>query len=181
MQDKYKAPVIVWLAGGPGTSALFSQFMAHGPIRIENDSFERRELHWALNHHVIYIDNPVGAGFSFTNDSEGYCTNESMAPWISELLEYYRVLVYNGQLDIIIPYPGTVDFIRHLNFSGAEEYEKASRNVWRVNGDVAGYVKQAGKLTEILVRNAGHMVPLDQPEWARDMITRFTYNRSFIN
>ncbi|XP_063368693.1 vitellogenic carboxypeptidase-like [Cydia amplana] len=75
--DKDQAPVLVWLQGGPGGSSLFGLFCENGPITEENGQFVPRRYHWALNHHVIYIDNPVGAGFSFTNDTNGYCTDET--------------------------------------------------------------------------------------------------------
>ncbi|KAL3269771.1 hypothetical protein HHI36_008831 [Cryptolaemus montrouzieri] len=101
---------------------------------------------------------------------------KSVAPWISELLSYYRVLTYNGQLDIIIAYPLTVNYLRHLNFSAADEYRSAKRYEWIVDGSIAGYVKEAGNLTEVLVRNSGHMVPVDQPEWALDLISKFVRN-----
>lgn len=102
---------------------------------------------------------------------------QSVAPWISELLNYYKVLIYNGQLDIIVAYPLTVNFLQNLNFNAAAEYKTAKRYVWYVDYDLAGYVKQAGNLTEVLVRNAGHMVPSDQPKWALDLISRFINNK----
>lgn len=104
---------------------------------------------------------------------------QSVAPWISELLSHYRVLIYNGQLDIIVAYPLTLNFLQKLSFSGADEYKTAARYRWMVGTDIAGYVKQAGNLTEVLVRNAGHMVPADQSQWAFDMISRFTSNKPF--
>ncbi|CAH1640918.1 unnamed protein product [Spodoptera littoralis] len=367
------APVIVWLQGGPGATSLYGLFTENGPIRVRRNKFERRKYNWAVSHHIIYIDNPVGTGFSFTNDSRGYCTDEtqvgeqlystliqffqlfpelqqnkffvtgesyggkyvpalaytihkknptaklkinmkgiaignglsdpehqlvygkylyqiglidsngaklfeeyenktknfirqgkwddafatfdtllngdmidgksiftnltgfnfyfnflhtkdytqfedfgpmlqksavrkmihvgdlpfhngtevekhlkqdvmkSVAPWISELLDHYYVVVYNGQLDIIVAYPLTENYLKNLNFTGAEDYKTAKRYVWKVDGEVAGYVKQAGKLVEILVRNAGHMVPGDQPKWALDLITHFTHEKMFYN
>lgn len=105
---------------------------------------------------------------------------QSVAPWISDLLSKYRVLVYNGQLDITISYPATVNYLQNLDFDAADEYEKADRHQWWVGDDVVGYVKQAGNLTEVLVKNAGHMVPNDQPGWAFDLITRFTYRKPFF-
>ncbi|XP_063388594.1 venom serine carboxypeptidase-like [Cydia fagiglandana] len=75
--DKDQAPVLVWLQGGPGASSLFGLFCENGPITEQNGQFLPRHYHWALNHHVIYIDNPVGVGFSFTNDTNGYCTDET--------------------------------------------------------------------------------------------------------
>lgn len=104
---------------------------------------------------------------------------QSVAPWISELLSNYRVLIYNGQLDIIVAYPLTLNYLQNLNFSAAEEYKSAQRYQWYVGDDLAGYVKQAGNLTEVLVRFAGHMVPRDQPKWAFDLISRFTSNKPF--
>lgn len=105
---------------------------------------------------------------------------QSVAPWVIELLSHYPVLIYNGQLDIIVAYPLTVNYLNNLKFSAADEYKTAKRYVWRVDGEVAGFAKHAGNLTEVLVRNAGHMVPTDQPKWAFDLITRFTHRKSFV-
>lgn len=104
---------------------------------------------------------------------------QSVAPWISELLGHYRGLIYNGQLDIIVAYPLTLNYLQNLKFSAADEYKKAQRHLWYVDQELAGYAKVAGNLTEVLVRNAGHMVPGDQPKWALDLITRFTRNKKF--
>lgn len=105
---------------------------------------------------------------------------QSVALWIAELLGQYRMLIYNGQLDIIVAYPLTINYLQNLNFDGADEYKNAVRHKWLVAGNVAGYVKQAGNLTEVLVRNAGHMVPMDQPQWALDLITRFTHHKPYF-
>lgn len=368
-----EAPVIVWLQGGPGATSLYGLFTENGPLRVRKGKFERRKYTWALSHHIIYIDNPVGTGFSFTKNDKGYCTDEkqvgeqlystiiqffqlfpelqgnkffvtgesyggkyvpalaytihkknptaalkinmkgvaignglsdpehqllygkylnqiglidwnqakvfeeyenktkeyiqqqnwdkafetfdtllngdmiggksiftnmtgfnfyfnylhtkdytefedfgpmlqkgsvrkaihvgklpfndgkvveqhlkqdvmkSVAPLISELLDHYYVVIYNGQLDIIVAYPLTVNYLRNLKFTGSEDYKTAKRYQWKVDGEVAGYVKQAGKLVEIMVRNAGHMVPGDQPKWALDLITRFTHEKTFYH
>lgn len=102
---------------------------------------------------------------------------KSVAPWISELLHNYRVLFYNGQLDIIIGYPSTVNFLQKLHFNGAAQYKTAQRIQWHVGNGLAGYITKGGNLTEVLVRNAGHLVPADQPEWAFDLISKFVQNR----
>lgn len=359
-----KAPVLLWLQGGPGGSSLFGLFAELGPLIAKKDGFALRKYHWALNYHLIFIDNPVGTGFSFTNNELGFCTNEkcvasglystmqqfftlfpnlrsndfyltgesyagkyipsfameiheqnangkeekinlkgcaigngycdpinqmdygsylyqhgllddnqrilftryqdkisqlirseswveadllmdklmdgdvsntsyfkmftgfdnyynflhvknvydttnlmkllqndnirqsvhvgglqyhdgkevaihlaydmmkSVASDVSTLLSHYKMVFYNGQLDIVVAYPLTESFLRNLNFSSSEEYKTAPRAIWKVGKDIAGYVKKAGNLTEVLVRNAGHMVPMDQPKWAFDLITR---------
>ncbi|GBP23881.1 Venom serine carboxypeptidase [Eumeta japonica] len=364
------APVLLWLQGGPGATSLFGLFTEIGPIIAEENKFSVREINWALKFHLIFIDNPVGTGFSFTSDSKGYCRDQdcvahdlynsltqffqlfpqlknndfyiagesyagkyipalatkiheenknskkinligmamgnafcdpinqleygkylyqiglldykqkkifetkekeikaqikkmnwgmadvlldylmdgqftnyslfktytgfnyyynylqsemnmtdiiifanllskdhirhavhvgnqpfgtgdeveinlaydilkSVAPLISKLLSHYKILFYNGQLDISVAYPLTENFLKKLNFSSSEQYLSAQRHIWRVSGEIAGYVKSAGNLTEILIRNSGHMVPHDQPKWAYDMITRFVQKKKF--
>lgn len=360
-----KAPVALWLQGGPGGSSLFGTFAENGPFSITKDlKLARRSHYWSQQLNMIYIDNPVGTGFSFTDIDIGYATNEaevgtdlyaalvqffqlfpeyqshdffitgesyagkyipalghtihknnpgaqvrinlvgmaigdgwidprnmmvysdylfqhgliddnttaamkmleqqtvqlidekkfheaaivndkimelmvnvsgpidqydfleagndpdmamdiagyldqtyvrkslhvgkrnfseggkvaeylyddvpqSVAPWLGELLDEYRVLLYNGQLDIIVAYPLTVNFIKNLNWTGTQEYLTAPRKLWWVGNELAGYTKSAKNLTEILVRNAGHMVPANQPIWALDLITRFTQHIPF--
>ncbi|KAF7288073.1 hypothetical protein GWI33_000127 [Rhynchophorus ferrugineus] len=100
----------------------------------------------------------------------------SVAPWISELLSYYRILIFNGQLDIVVGYALTANYLQKLNFSSVAEYKTADRYVWEVNDRVAGYVKTAGNLTEVLVRDASHMVPVEQPDAAYDLLYKFVRN-----
>ncbi|PSN57995.1 hypothetical protein C0J52_08092 [Blattella germanica] len=104
---------------------------------------------------------------------------KSVKPWVEVLLEHYRVLIYNGQLDIIVAYPLTLGFLNALEWSGSEKYKTAPRVQWHVDVDIAGYAKTVGNFTELLVRDAGHMVPTDQPKWAFDLINRFTANKPF--
>ncbi|KAE8573737.1 venom serine carboxypeptidase [Halyomorpha halys] len=104
---------------------------------------------------------------------------QSVKPWIEELLEEYRILFYNGQLDIICAYPLTLNVLQHLKWSGATQYKSEPRKHWYVDGELAGYSKTVKGMTEVLVRNSGHIVPNDQPEWALDMIIRFVFNKPF--
>lgn len=104
---------------------------------------------------------------------------QSIAPLLVDLLSQYRVLIYNGQLDIIVAYPLTENFLKNLQWSGAKKYAKAPRKLWTVGNKLAGYAKIVDNLIEVLVRNAGHMVPSDQPKWALDLITRFIRNKKF--
>lgn len=52
---------------------------------------------------------------------------QSVAPWVSELLSNYRVLIYNGQLDIIVAYPLTENYLANLKFAGSDQYKNAQR------------------------------------------------------
>lgn len=107
----------------------------------------------------------------------------SVKPWFTALLEKYKVLLYSGQLDVIIPYTFTENFIDSLNWSGARALADAPRQIWRApggGGDIYGYVRQVANFTEVMVRNGGHILPYDQPEASYDMITRFIDGKPFV-
>ncbi|XP_054283987.1 venom serine carboxypeptidase-like [Macrosteles quadrilineatus] len=372
-QNNASAPVILWLQGGAGATSLYGLFAEHGPFSIKKKhGLKLREYTWTHDHNVIYIDNPVGTGFSFTNDNgyvrnetqvgqhlyvalyqffqvfpeyknndffvtgesyagkyvpavcdtihtmnkrtinkinlkglaigNGFCDPEHMMqygnrlyqiglldsngrdfflkkeqdivksiqqknwesafnqydallmgdltngtsifktltgfsfyfnflynqdystygdmgrflslvnirknlhvgnakfnvqsvdveknliedfmqsakPTIEKLLNAdYRVLLYNGQLDIIVAFPLTESFVDALNWNGAQDYRVAPRKPWFVGNELAGYSRVAKNLNVLLVRNAGHMVPMDQPKWSVDFITRFTRGKPF--
>jgi len=104
---------------------------------------------------------------------------QSVKPLVEDLKDHYRVMIYNGQMDIIIAWPLTENFITSMKWSKGSNYTGTPRTLWHVGGELAGYVKQVGDFTQVLVRNAGHMVPYDQPKWAFDLINRFTSGKKF--
>merc|ERR1719331_2192022 len=67
------APVVIWLQGGPGGSSMFGALKLHGPVITtvdENNQLsgvEKNPYSWGRKHNMLYIDNPVGAGFSFSD------------------------------------------------------------------------------------------------------------------
>ena len=86
------------------------------------------------------------------------------------------VLLYNGQFDFIVAPATTEIMLQATNWSGLRLYQASPRSIWRIpsdEADVAGYVREALGLTQIIVRQAGHITPADQPARAYDMITRF--------
>ncbi|ALC42146.1 CG4572 [Drosophila busckii] len=374
-QNADKAPVVLWLQGGPGSSSLIGLFIENGPLQInEQGKLEKRNYTWSTNHNIIYVDNPVGTGFSTTDHCHGYARNQvdvavnlyeaitqlyelfewknssgfwitgesyagkyvpalayymhkmqttteckiriplkgvaignglsdplnqlkygdylyqlgfiddnglykfhsaeesaeiciqsgnmecafeifdslilgdlpagslyknltgfksyynylkaddelavlvnrmkvflqanatrraihvgnmlfhdtdkvnkvkkhlrkdymdTVAPLVEEILKYYTVCVYSGQLDVIVPYTLSLGYLKLLDFPGAERYRTAARKIWRMDGDIVGYFKEAGRLIEIMIRNAGHLAPYDQPKVLYEMITRLTHN-----
>lgn len=70
-------PLALWLQGGPGATSLFGLFEEHGPYYIDKKGQARlRHYSWTRKLSMLYIDNPVGTGFSFTDDDRGYVTNQ---------------------------------------------------------------------------------------------------------
>ncbi len=108
---------------------------------------------------------------------------KSVKHLIPPLLDNYRMLFYAGQFDLLVPYVHVTNFLRLLDWHGAEAYynpEKTPRYNWYVDGDLAGYRKSAFNLTEVLVRNASQMVDASQPKWGLNLISSFI-NNNFEN
>ncbi|XP_043288511.1 venom serine carboxypeptidase-like [Venturia canescens] len=101
---------------------------------------------------------------------------QSQAHYVSALLEHYSVLIYTGHLNIICPYPAVQNYLQQLTWSGAEEFKTSKREFWRVaGGELAGYMRKAGNLREVLVLNAGHLSSRDQPRWTLELLEKFTH------
>ncbi|KAL3621944.1 hypothetical protein CASFOL_034140 [Castilleja foliolosa] len=78
------APVVVWLTGGPGCSSSLALFSANGPFKVtRNLKLVRNEYSWDKVANIIFIDQPIGTGFSYSSDpardipttSEGVAVN----------------------------------------------------------------------------------------------------------
>ncbi|XP_074223406.1 putative serine carboxypeptidase CPVL isoform X3 [Camelus bactrianus] len=109
-------------------------------------------------------------------------TVKSVKPWLTEIMNNYKVLIYNGQLDIIVAAPLTERSLMAMDWKGSQDYKKAERKVWKVfksDHDVAGYVRQVGDFCQVIVRGGGHILPYDQPLRSFDMINRFVFERGW--
>nr|KAG5708452.1 hypothetical protein BaRGS_026179 [Batillaria attramentaria] len=73
-KDPSNAPVLLWLNGGPGRSSLVGAMLENGPLAytlLNRRRLKRRQYAWTKHFSMIYVDNPVGAGYSFTRDDAG--------------------------------------------------------------------------------------------------------------
>ena len=92
---------------------------------------------------------------------------------LREVLEAgIRVMIYAGNYDYICNWVGNKDWIDHLQWSGYDEWKNAQREDYHGYG----YRWVAKNLQFVVVFNAGHLVPHDQPANSLDMINRFISN-----
>jgi len=95
------APLLIWLQGGPGGSSMFGLFAEMGPFGLDADlKLVPRPESWNTEYGMLFIDNPVGAGFSFTTDKNGYCrdSKDCVARNLYSLMQQFYG-VFPDQLD----------------------------------------------------------------------------------
>lgn len=68
--DPENDPVVLWLNGGPGCSSLTGLFFELGPSGIDkNIKPVYNEFSWNSNASVIFLDQPVNVGYSYSGSS----------------------------------------------------------------------------------------------------------------
>jgi len=98
------------------------------------------------------------------------------------LLSNLKVMLYQGQFDWKDGCVSNEGWLNALKWSGSEVYSRSRRFIWGRGKTNFGWVKSAKavNLTEVVVAGAGHMVPMNQPMAALDMITRFIKNERWL-
>lgn len=67
--DPENDPVVLWLNGGPGCASSTGLFTELGPAMIQDDlTFKRNPYSWNNNATVIFLDQPVNVGFSYSSE-----------------------------------------------------------------------------------------------------------------
>ena len=68
--DPENDPVVLWLNGGPGCSSLTGLFMELGPSQVDDNlNLIFNPYSWNANASVIFLDQPVNVGYSYSGGS----------------------------------------------------------------------------------------------------------------
>ncbi|KAJ3502241.1 hypothetical protein NM208_g16766 [Fusarium decemcellulare] len=70
-------PVVLWFSGGPGATGELGLFKGIGPCAVNEDgnSTRRLEHSWIDHANVIFVDQPIGVGFSKISDRDLIAVN----------------------------------------------------------------------------------------------------------
>ncbi|KAK1261218.1 Serine carboxypeptidase-like 51 [Acorus gramineus] len=88
-------PIILWLQGGPGASGVgIGNFQEVGPLDTD---LKPRNSTWLQKADLLFVDNPVGTGYSYVED-EKLCvkTDEEAATDLTTLLK----ALFNGNANL---------------------------------------------------------------------------------
>ncbi|KAF3433905.1 hypothetical protein FNV43_RR25008 [Rhamnella rubrinervis] len=81
-------PLVLWLNGGPGCSAFSGLVYEIGPLTFDNDNsnwntnsttLRLNPYSWTKVANIIFLDSPVGTGFSYATKSKAYNTTDTLS------------------------------------------------------------------------------------------------------
>ncbi|KAL8126980.1 hypothetical protein AgCh_014046 [Apium graveolens] len=89
-------PLIIWLSGGPGCSSFFALSYEIGPLYFEKVDYDKGTLPnlvlnlytWTKIANIIFLDSPVGTGFSYGRTSSASHSTDSKA--CAQALQFLR-------------------------------------------------------------------------------------------
>ncbi|PIN04508.1 Serine carboxypeptidases (lysosomal cathepsin A) [Handroanthus impetiginosus] len=83
-RDPETDPLLFWQTGGPGCSGFSGLVIEIGPLAFDLESFDGsfpsliiNPYSWTKVASIIFIDAPVGTGFSYSTTSKGYLTSDT--------------------------------------------------------------------------------------------------------
>ncbi len=89
-----RAPLVVWIEGGPGCSCQEAVFMEHGPFRMVGASrnYKLNPYSWNTIADVLFTDSPIGTGLSNCSETSRIPTDadgvaEDFAGFLTNFLE----------------------------------------------------------------------------------------------
>lgn len=132
----------------------------------------KSSLHVAPNIDFALCSN----NFTFNYNSDIADERTTIYPTLTQQAGY-KVLVFNGEADLCVPYTDNEWWTRSMNYSMIKPW-----TAWTVQGEegpyVGGYcIHYAHNFTFATVRGAGHMVPETRPEAALTLIKNHIFNQ----
>ncbi|KAF2594794.1 hypothetical protein F2Q70_00044631 [Brassica cretica] len=107
-----KDPLLLWLSGGPGYSSIYGLLFENGPVTIKHEVYNgtlpsliSTTYSWTKMSSIIFLDQPVGTGFSFStqrvdtppsDSGEARRIYEFLQKWLGKHEEYIPNPFYVG-------------------------------------------------------------------------------------
>ncbi|KAF8111317.1 hypothetical protein N665_0076s0296 [Sinapis alba] len=105
-------PLLIWLSGGPGCSSISGLLFENGPLAMKLDvyngtlpSLVSTTYSWTKTSSIIYLDQPVGTGFSYSrthlvnkpsDSGEAKRIHEFLQKWLGKHQEFSSNPFYVG-------------------------------------------------------------------------------------
>ncbi|OAA37789.1 pheromone processing carboxypeptidase KexA [Beauveria brongniartii RCEF 3172] len=159
-----KQRTIIWVNGGPGCSSEDGALMEIGPYRVKDkDTLVVNNGSWNEFANLLFVDNPVGTGFSYANtDSYVHELTEMASQFVEFLEKFFAIFPEYSRDDIYIAgesYAG--QYIPHIARAILDR-NKEKLDQWSLQG--------------ILLGN-----PWISPNDQYDSYLKFAFNRGLVD
>ncbi|KAG0475615.1 hypothetical protein HPP92_015301 [Vanilla planifolia] len=101
-------PLVVWLNGGPGCSAFSGLALEIGPLKFKSEecngslpNLVYNPYTWTKFANIIFLDSPVGTGFSFSHHPKGYESSDKS--WSKQTQVFLKKWLFEHQKFISNP------------------------------------------------------------------------------
>ncbi|KAK6913650.1 Peptidase S10, serine carboxypeptidase [Dillenia turbinata] len=104
-----KKPLLLWLNGGPGCSSIgYGAASELGPLRVNKigAGLQFNEYAWNKEANLLFVESPVGVGFSYTNTSSDLTKLDD--GFVAE--DAYNFLVGNPETDDYFDSTGLLEY-----------------------------------------------------------------------
>lgn len=128
--------------------------------------------------------NELGAKYDYILSNEKVYTafggdiTKSVADQVVKVLRKSRVLIYNGQNDVVVNTPGVLHYLSSIDWEHIAQWKKTKKKIYTLGQQPSGWAKVYGNLWFVLINGAGHMVPSDKPQETYHMIGKFLDNEN---
>nr|XP_040236218.2 retinoid-inducible serine carboxypeptidase-like [Anopheles coluzzii] len=124
-------PLIIWLQGGPGASSSgYGNFEEIGPL---DRTLKPRENSWAKDYNVLFVDSPVGSGFSYVEDRSLLARNTTTV--VSDLVAFLKHFYHTMSAITMADWEGSVPlYIASESYGGRIAVEFAYALAHAVQG-----------------------------------------------
>ncbi|CAH1414134.1 unnamed protein product [Lactuca virosa] len=127
-----------------------------------------------LQFEVIKLIKAGGIVLTIPSDVVGAALHADVMKSVKYMVEFVvkntKLLLYQGQCDLRDGVVSVESWVKKMKWEGIGKFLDAEKDVWRVNGVLAGYVQKWDNLSHVVVLGAGHFVPTDQNVNSQAMI-----------
>ncbi|KAJ5740963.1 hypothetical protein N7493_000835 [Penicillium malachiteum] len=135
---------VIWLNGGPGCSSMDGALMEVGPYRLKDDhTLEYNKGSWDEFANLLFVDQPVGTGFSYANTNSYLHELDAMSAHFMIFLERFFELFPEYERDDIYiageSYAGQhIPYIAKAIKERNKDAEADGRQKWPLKGLLIG-------------------------------------------
>lgn len=135
---------VIWLNGGPGCSSMDGALMEVGPYRVgDGGKLQYNSGAWDEFANLLFVDNPVGTGFSYVNTDSFVHELQEMADQFLLFLEKWFALFPEFEHDDLYfageSYAGQhIPYITKTLMDRNEKAGRAGKTKWNIKGLLIG-------------------------------------------